>query len=36
MDNPNFPPDFEFIKEMFEKYDVEYEILDNDETIEVD
>ena len=36
MDNPNFPPDFEYIKEMFEKYDVEYEILDNDETIEVE
>ena len=31
MDNPAFPPDFEFIKEMFEKYEVEYEILENDE-----
>lgn len=36
MDNPSFPPDFDFIKEMFEKYDVEYEILENDETIEIE
>ena len=36
MDNPAFPPDLDYIKEMFEKYEVEYEILDNDETIEVD
>lgn len=36
MDNPAFPPDFKFIEEMFNKYDVEYEILDNDETIEVE
>lgn len=36
MDNPAFPPDFKFIDEMFNKYDVEYEILDNDETIEVE
>lgn len=36
MDNPAFPPDFEYIKEMFEKYEVEYEILDNDETIEIE
>lgn len=36
MDNPAFPPDFEFIKEMFEKYEVEYEILDNDEIIEIE
>ena len=35
MDNPAFPPDFKYIEEMFNKYDVEYEILDNDETIEV-
>ena len=27
---------FEYIKEMFEKYDVEYEILENGESIEVD
>lgn len=25
-----------YIKEMFEKYEVEYEILDNDETIEIE
>ncbi len=36
MDNPAFPPDFEYIKEMFEKYEVEYEILDNDECIEIE
>lgn len=36
MDNPAFPPDLEYIQEMFEKYDVEYEILENDETIEVE
>ena len=36
MDNPAFPPDFDFIKEMFEKYNVEYEILENDETIEIE
>jgi len=36
MDNPAFPPDLEYIKEMFEKYDAEYEILENDETIEVE
>lgn len=36
MDNPAFPPDFKYIEEMFNKYDVEYEILDNDETIEVE
>ena len=35
MDNPAFPPDFKYIEEMFNKYGVEYEILDNDETIEV-
>ena len=36
MDNPAFPPNFKFIEEMFEKYEVEYEILENDETIEVE
>ncbi len=36
MDNPAFPPNFDFIKEMFEKYEVEYEILENDESIEVE
>lgn len=36
MDNPTFPPSFDFIKEMFEKYEVEYEILENDETIEIE
>ena len=36
MDNPAFPPDFDFIKEMFEKYEVEYEILDNDESVEIE
>lgn len=36
MDNPAFPPDFKFIDEMFNKYEVEYEILENDETIEIE
>ena len=36
MDNLAFPPDFDFIKKMFEKYEVEYEILDNEESIEVE
>lgn len=36
MDNPAFPPDFKYIDEMFNKYEAEYEILDNDETIEVE
>lgn len=36
MDNPAFPPDFDYIREMFEKYEVDYEILENDETIEVE
>lgn len=36
MDNPAFPPDYNFIKEMFNKYEVEYEILENDETIEIE
>ena len=36
MDNPAFPPDFEYINEMFNKYEAEYEILDNDETIEIE
>ena len=36
MDNPAFPPNFDFIKEMFEKYEVEYEILENGENIEIE
>lgn len=36
MDNPAFPPDFKFIEEMFNKYDAEYEILENDESIEIE
>ena len=36
MDNPMFPPNFEFIEEMFNKHEIEYEILDNEETIEID
>lgn len=36
MDNPKFPPDFNFIKEMFERYEVEYELLENGESIEVE
>ena len=36
MDNPVFPPDLDYIKEMFKKYEVEYRILENDETIEIE
>lgn len=36
MDNAKFPPNFDFIKEMFEKYEVDYEILENDGTIEIE
>ena len=36
MDNPAFPPDYDYIREMFEKYDVDYEILENDESIEIE
>ena len=36
MDNPAFPPDLNSFKEMFEKYGAEYEILENDETIEIE
>lgn len=36
MDNPAFPPDYDYIKEMFDKNEVDYEILENDETIEVE
>lgn len=36
MDNPAFPPDFKFIEEMFNKYDVEYEILENEESVEIE
>lgn len=36
MDNPAFPPNFDFIREMFEKYEVEYEVLENDESIEIE
>ena len=36
MDNPAFPPDLNYFKEMFEKYEAEYEILENGETIEIE
>lgn len=35
-DSPKYPVDFKVVEEMFEKYDVEYEILENEETIEVE
>ena len=35
MDNPAFPPDFKFIEEMFNKYNVKYKILENEECIEI-
>lgn len=36
MDNSAFPPDYKFIEEMFNKYEVEYEILENEESIEIE
>ena len=36
MDNPAFPPDYKFIEEMFNKYKIEYEILENEESIEIE
>ena len=36
MDNPAFPPDFEYIEEMFSKFEVEYEVLENGESIEIE
>ena len=36
MDNPMFPPDFDYIKEMFDKVGIEYDILENDEIIEIE
>lgn len=36
MDNPAFPPDFDYIEKMFNKFEVEYDILDNNESIEVE
>jgi len=36
MDNTAFPPNYDFIKEMFEKYEIDYEILEIEETIEVE
>jgi L-ascorbate metabolism protein UlaG (beta-lactamase superfamily) len=35
MDNPTFPPDFDFIEKMFNKYETEYKMLENEETIEI-
>lgn len=34
MDNPAFPPDYKYIEEMFNKYEVNYKILENEEIIE--
>lgn len=36
MDNPMFLPDETFIEKMFHKYEVEYEILSNEERIEIE
>ncbi len=35
MDNTAYPPDIKYMSEMFEKFDVEYEMLENGEIIEV-
>ena len=36
MDNPAFPPDFKFIKDMFEKNETKYKLLNVCESIEVE
>lgn len=36
MDNSKYPPELNFIKKMFEEHEVEYEILENDESIEIE
>jgi len=35
-DSPKYPVDFDFVKDMFDKNEVEYEILENDESIEIE
>lgn len=35
-DSPKYPVDFEFVKEMFEQNEVDYEILENGESIEIE
>lgn len=35
-DKSNYPVNFDFLKEMFEKHEVDYEILENDESIEIE
>lgn len=35
-DSPKYPVNFDFVKEMFDKNEVEYEILENNETIEIE
>ncbi len=35
-DNPKYPVDFEFVKNIFEKNEVEYEILEAEESIEIE
>ncbi len=35
-DSPKYPVNFDFVKEMFEKNEMEYKILENDEAIEVE
>lgn len=35
-DNPNYPVDFEFVKKIFEKHEVDYEILEAGESLEIE
>lgn len=35
-DNPKYPVNFDFVKKMFEENGVEYEILENEESIEIE
>lgn len=35
-DSPKYPVDFDFVKRIFDENEVEYEILENDETMEIE
>ena len=36
MDNPVYPVGLKYIEEMFTRYEVEYDVLENEESIEID
>ena len=35
-DNPKYPVDFEFVAKIFEENEIDYEILENEENIEIE